>query len=368
MDVPSGCRRLSTGGAHIYEFAVQTSSLRSFSTIAEAGIHSKSLALVSHRTPPLRVPIEAHPPLCHSKSVIIASFFLFGLVIGSFLNVCITRIPAGVSIVSPSSRCPNCGKSIKPYDNVPLLSWLILGGKCRNCHARISTMYPSVEFFTAMLFVACYFCFGLTMPTFKWLALSGILVVLIVTDYRERILPDAVNWFGVGLGLAFATRVPPEDGIAGMLLSRLGSSTPSWAPGILDAVLGALLCGGLLWAAAAIYKLVRGRDGMGFGDVKMMFMVGTFMGVRGAFLTILLGTLLGTLIGLGVVGVLFSSGWKTTLAQRASKMGLGGVSSLRWAIASRYQLPLGTFLGIAALLVMFFGPWTLSRWSIFPVG
>jgi len=106
----------------------------------------------------------------------------------------------------------------------------------------------------------------------------------------------------------------------------------------LDAILGALLCGGLLWAAAILYKLVRGRDGMGFGDVKMMFMVGTFLGVRGAFLTIMVGTLLGTVIGLGVIFLLFVSGWKSALARRASKMGLGKVGTLRCAIASRYQL------------------------------
>jgi prepilin signal peptidase PulO-like enzyme (type II secretory pathway) len=154
-----------------------------------------------------------------------------------------------------------------------------------------------------------------------------------------------------------------------MLLGRhFGTALPRWTPGVLDAILGAILCGGLLWAAAIFYRLVRGREGMGFGDVKMMFMVGTFLGVRGAFLTILLGTLLGTVIGVGVILVLFASGWKSSLAQRASKMGLGGVAGLRWAIASRYQLPLGTFLGIAAFLIMFFGPWTSSRWSLYPTG
>ena len=105
-----------------------------------------------------------------------------------------------------------------------------------------------------------------------------------------------------------------------------------------------------------------------FGDVKMMFMVGTFLGVRGAFLTIMVGTLLGTVIGLGVIFLLFVSGWKSALARRASKMGLGKVGTLRWAIASRYQLPLGTFLGIAAFLIMFFGPWTSSRWSLLRLG
>jgi leader peptidase (prepilin peptidase) / N-methyltransferase len=264
--------------------------------------------------------------------VIIVAFFLFGLVIGSFLNVCITRIPAGVSIVSPGSRCPNCGNAVKPYDNVPVLSWLILRGKCRSCGTPISAMYPSIEIVTALLFVACFLCFGTSLHTLKWLFFSSIIVVLIVTDYRDRILPDLVNWFGAGLGLAFATRVPPADGIARMFLPRHAAATlPPWG-------------------------------------VKMMFMVGTFFGVRGAFLTVLLGTLLGTVIGVGVIVVLFTSGWKSALAKRASKMGLGGVAGLRWAIASRYQLPLGTFLGIAALLIMFFGPWTRSHWTLFPLG
>ncbi len=301
--------------------------------------------------------------------MITAAFFLFGLLIGSFLNVCITRIPAGVSIVSPRSRCPECGAAIKAYDNVPVLSWLLLRGKCRNCHTSISAMYPTIEFVTALLFVACYLSFGLSIATLKWLFFSSILLVLIVTDYRERILPDLVNWFGVGLGISFAVRVPPADGVARMFLGRHFAATlPQWAPGVLDAILGAVLCGGLLWAAALLYKMVRGREGMGFGDVKMMFMVGTFLGVRGAFLTILLGTLLGTFIGVGVILVLFASGWKSALARRASKMGLGGIGSLRWAIASRYQLPLGTFLGIAAFLIMFFGPGTSSRWSLLPLG
>jgi len=291
-------------------------------------------------------------------------FFVFGLAIGSFLNVCITRIPEGTSIVSPRSRCPHCLSPIKPYDNVPILSWLALRGKCRKCHAPISVLYPVVELVTALLFVACYFCFGLSVPAFKWIAFSCILVVLVVTDFRDRILPDAVNWFGVGLGLAFAAYVPPVDGVAQTVLRRL-ATLPRWTTGALDAILGALVCGGLLWLTAFLYRLIRHREGMGFGDVKMMFMVGTFLGTRGAFLTILLGTLLGTLIGLTTIAFLFASGWKSALARRASKMGLGGVGAMRWAIASRYQLPLGSFLGIAALLVTFFSPWTLSRWSLF---
>jgi leader peptidase (prepilin peptidase)/N-methyltransferase len=297
--------------------------------------------------------------------VTIAAFLLFGLIVGSFLNVCITRIPEGTSIVSPRSRCPHCASRIKPYDNVPVVSWLLLGGKCRNCHAAISPMYPAVELTTALLFVACYLCFGLSLPALKWASFSCILVVLVVTDFRERILPDVVNWFGVGLGLVFAAYVPPVDGVAPMLFNRY-IPLPGWSAGVLDAILGALFCGGLLWLTAWLYKVIRHRDGMGFGDVKMMFMVGTFFGFRGALLTILLGTFLGTIVGLSVIAFLFASGWKKSLAERASKMGLGGVAGIRWAIASRYQLPLGSFLGVAALLVTFFSPWTLSRCAIFP--
>jgi leader peptidase (prepilin peptidase) / N-methyltransferase len=248
-----------------------------------------------------------------------------------------------------------------------VLSWILLGGKCRTCHASISPMYPAVEVVTALLFVACYLCFGLTLPALKWISFVCILIVLVITDFRERILPDVVNWFGVGLGLAFAAYVPPVDGVAPWLLHRF-IAPPRWTSGILDALLGAIFCGGLLWLTAWLYRVIRHRDGMGFGDVKMMLMVGTFLGLRGAFLTILIGTFLGTIVGLSVIGFLFVSGWKKSLAERASKMGLGGVATIRWAIASRYQLPLGSFLGIAALLVTFFSPWTLSRCAVLLFG
>ncbi len=228
-------------------------------------------------------------------------------------------------------------------------------------------MYPAIELFTALVFVACYLSFGISPSSLKWLLFSSILIVLIVTDFRERILPDVVNWFGVGMGIALAVRIPPVDGPAAVLIGRyLRGVVPPWGLGVLDAILGAALSGGLLWAAAILYRVIRGREGMGFGDVKMMFMVGTFLGVRGAFLTILLGTLLGTVIGVGVIAVLFVSGWKSAIALRASKMGLGKVATLRWTIASRYQLPLGTFLGVAAFMIIFLGPWSGSRWSVLP--
>jgi leader peptidase (prepilin peptidase) / N-methyltransferase len=292
-------------------------------------------------------------------------FFLFGIVIGSFLNVCIARIPEGISIVSPASRCPRCGTAIKPYDNVPVLGWLILGGKCRNCHLPISPMYPAVEFLTGVLFVLAYYTFGITIPTFKFLIFTCLILVLTVTDLRVRMLPDAINWFGFGLGLAFSTRFPP-GGIAEtwFLLRHM----PPWAAGLIDALCGAALGSLLLWAAAALYKVLRKREGMGMGDVKMMAMVGTFLGVRGTFLTILLGTLLGSVIGLAVVSGLFLYGWQRRLAERAHRRGLGALSSLRWTLAAQYQLPLGTFLGVAALLVVFALPWVRHSGSLYLLG
>jgi leader peptidase (prepilin peptidase)/N-methyltransferase len=289
--------------------------------------------------------------------VVIAFFFLLGLIVGSFLNVCISRIPEGLSIVSPGSRCPRCETPIKPYDNVPVLGWLWLRGKCRSCHLPISPMYPLIELLTGLLFVACYLDFGITQTAVKWLFFTCLIIVLAITDLRVRILPDLITWPGAAVGLFFSALAPPADGTASWLASTFSQrAAPSYILGLLDAVLGAALGSLLLWAAAALYKAVRRRDGMGLGDVKMMAMVGAFLGVRGAFLTILLGTLLGSIIGIGLILVLYAIGWQSKLAQRASRRGLGRVSALRWTIVSQYQLPLGTFLGIAALLVVYVEP------------
>ncbi len=256
--------------------------------------------------------------------------FLFGLVIGSFLNVCISRLPAGKSVVRPRSRCPKCGKHIKPYDNIPVLSYFFLAGKCRNCKARISPVYPAVELLTGLLFFACYLMFGDSILTLKWVAFSAILVVLIFTDWRERILPDAVNFTGLGIALILSFFVRPEDGTAAWLANRIFDFPPP-APVISfsDALIGAAVGSGLLWLVGEAYFRLRGREGMGFGDVKMMLMAGAFLGLRRTILTILAGSLLGAILG--------------SIFILASRKG------------STYELPFGTFLGAAALLVVFFG-------------
>lgn len=256
--------------------------------------------------------------------------FLLGLVIGSFLNVCILRIPADKSIVLPASSCPKCGKAIAPYDNIPVLSWLILGGKCRNCKTKISAMYPAVELLTGLLFLACYFAFGLTLDALKWAVFSALVVVLTITDLRERILPDEVNFFGLGAGLLFSLFTKPIDGTALWLANRwFDFPPPRMALSFVDAALGAIAGSGLLWLVAEGYFRLRGREGMGLGDVKMMAAIGAFLGLKRTLMTVLAGSLLGSVIGICLISL--------------TKKG------------SDYELPFGTFLGAGALLVLFFG-------------
>ncbi len=256
--------------------------------------------------------------------------FLFGLLIGSFLNVCILRIPAEKSIVLPASSCTKCGKAIAPYDNIPVFSWLILGGKCRNCKTKISAMYPAVELLTGLLFLACYYAFGLTVDALKWAVFAALLVDLTITDLRERILPDVVNFFGLGVGLLFSFFTKPTDGTALWLANRwFDFPPPQPVLSFVDAILGAVAGSGLLWVVAEGYFRLRGREGMGLGDVKMMAAVGAFMGLKCTLLTVLAGSLLGSVIGIILIAV--------------SKKD------------RNYELPFGTFLGAGALLVLFFG-------------
>jgi leader peptidase (prepilin peptidase)/N-methyltransferase len=298
--------------------------------------------------------------------IIAVFFFLFGTFVGSFLNVCITRIPEDISIVTPRSRCPRCGTPIKPYDNVPVFAWLWLRGKCRACGAPISAMYPLIELATGLLFVAAFLEFGITQTTVKWLFFTCLILILTVTDLRVRLLPDVVNWPGFAAGLMFSAFVPPDHGLAGVLLGKLlQARVPGFAAGILDGILGAAFGSFLLWGLAAGYKAVRGHEGMGMGDVKMIAMIGAFLGLRGTFLTLLAGSLLGSVIGIGLVVALYLGGWRSGVAKRASRRGLGTERNLRWAIARQYQLPLGTFLGIGALAVVYGGPAIAAQWPIF---
>jgi leader peptidase (prepilin peptidase) / N-methyltransferase len=274
--------------------------------------------------------IVAVQRLWHSRRVIPLGVFLLGLAIGSFLNVCILRIPADKSIVLPASSCPKCGKAIAPYDNIPVLSWIVLGSKCRNCKTKISAMYPAVELLTGVLFLCCFLVFGFTVEALKWAVFAALLVVLTITDLRERILPDEVNFFGLGAGIFFSFFTVPFDGTAEWLARRwFDFPPPPMALSVADSILGAAAGSGLLWLVAEGYFRIRGREGMGLGDVKMMAAVGAFLGLKRTMLTVLTGSLLGSVIGILLISI--------------SKKGRD------------YELPFGTFLGAGALLVVFFG-------------
>lgn len=256
--------------------------------------------------------------------------FLFGLAIGSFLNVCIYRLPRGESIVAPRSRCPNCQRPIAAYDNIPLVSYLLLRGRCRYCRVPISPLYFFVELATGLLFLFSYSLFGLTAASLRHAVFGSLLMVLTVTDWRERLLPDRVTFPGMGLGLLFSLMVPVADG-TGMGLARSvgieGIARPFES--LLDALLGALVGGGLLYLLGEAYFRLRHREGMGFGDVKMMAMVGLFLGLKLTALTLLLGSLVGSVVG----------GLYILLARKGAQ----------------YELPLGSFLGLAALVALFWG-------------
>ena len=262
--------------------------------------------------------------------LISAFIFLYGIVVGSFLNVCIHRLPRQESIVRPRSRCPQCGHAIAAYDNIPLVSYLLLRGRCRHCKTRISPLYFFIELTAGLLALFLYSVFGLTLAFAKAATLGAALLVLTVTDWRERLLPDRVTFPGMAAGLVFSLFVPVEDG-SGLFLTRLVGlpAAPLWLHSVLDSLVGALLAAGLLYGLGEIYFRLRGCEGMGFGDVKMMAMVGFFLGPKLALLTIFLGSTGGAILGLAFIA--------------ASGKG------------SRYELPFGSFLGAAAVVVMVWG-------------
>ncbi|MBI2957045.1 MAG: prepilin peptidase [Acidobacteria bacterium] len=256
--------------------------------------------------------------------------FVFGLCLGSFLNVCIHRLPRGRSIVHPRSRCPRCFHSIAAYDNIPLLSYLLLGGRCRHCRGRISAVYPLVELLTGVVLLLAYRQFGLSAPGLKAALLALALIVLTFTDLHYRRLPDAVTFPGIAAGFAFALWVPVGDGTAALALGGLGLGLPApRALSVLDALLGALLGAGLLFLLGEIFSWLMRVEGLGLGDVKLMAMVGLFLGFKLTWLTLFLGSLVGVAVG----------GLYIWLRKKKR----------------RYRLPFGTYLSLAALVALFWG-------------
>lgn len=256
----------------------------------------------------------------------------FGLIIGSFLNVCIYRLPRRESIVFPGSHCPNCGKAVRPYDNIPVLSYLVLRGKCRFCRQPISIQYPLVELLAGISFYSCAMTWGLTPAAFLNSLFLAAIIVLIFTDYHHQILPDVLTLPGAILGLVlspFQSQEYYRDSLSYNLASLVSlSHTDAVLPWVSSSV-GALIGGGMLFLVAIAYQALRKRQGLGMGDVKMMAMVGAFLGWRLAFLTIFAGSLLGSIAGITLV--------------------LFGGRTLQT------KLPFGIFLGAAAAASLFWG-------------
>ena len=293
--------------------------------------------------------------------VIASGIFAFGLVFGSFLNVCIYRMPRGVSVVRPGSACPHCGKPVRFYDNVPVLSWLMLRGRCRNCLASITPRYLVVELITGCLFLLCYWHFGLTLPTLKCSVLGFLLLGLIFTDAETHLLPDKLTLPGLGAGLVFSLFVPVND-LMSLILPGVFqlplSSDVSWRLfSFLDSLLGAAVGASFLYGVGVIYLRWRGVEGMGFGDVKLMAMLGSFLGLRLTILTMAAASIAGSIFGLWTVFAV----WIKRVQRRKQVFHESGAAARRNAWASalvalrRHQMPFGVFLGSMGLVAFFFG-------------
>ncbi len=289
-----------------------------------------------------------------------SSIFLFGLAFGSFLNVCIYRLPLGLSVVSPRSACPKCKQPIAFYDNIPVLSWMILRGRCRDCKTRISPRYWMIELLTALLFLACYWHFGLTLSTLKYCVFAFLLLGLIFTDAETKLLPDAMTLPGLALGLIFSLLVPVNDlasqFLPGMMNLPFSGDISARFLSLLDSLLGAALGASFIYGAGAIYLRWRGTEGMGFGDVKLMAMVGAFLGMKLTVFTVFTASLAGSMFGLSTVFVVWlkrTHRFMKRLANAQAARRRGWQSAQ--VVYRNYQMPFGVFLGSMALLAFFFG-------------
>jgi leader peptidase (prepilin peptidase)/N-methyltransferase len=290
-----------------------------------------------------------------------SAIFLFGLAFGSFLNVVIHRLPRDLSVVTPGSACPSCKQSIRAYDNVPVLSWLILRGHCRHCGAPISPRYILVELLTALLFLACYARFDLSLLTLKYCVFSFLLTGLVFTDAEWKLLPDKLTLPGLAAGLLFSVLVPVNDLMMRLLPSLVelpAGPGASWRIlSFMDAVLGAAVGASFIYGAGMIYLKARGVEGMGFGDVKLMAMVGAFLGLKLTVFTIFTASLVGSLMGLGAMLVVWVKRTRRRMARNHESAGAARKRAWQSArlVYRHYEMPFGVFLGSMAIISVFFG-------------
>ena len=237
---------------------------------------------------------------------------------GSFLNVCIIRLPKEESIVAPGSHCPQCKKPIKFYDNIPLVSYLLLRGRCRYCHSPISIQYPLVEGITALGSLILFMKFGPSLSYLIYFAFVAALIVITVIDLYHQIIPDVISLPGIGVGLLASLVIPQIT--------------------FLNSLIGILLGGGSLFLVATVYQWLFKREGMGGGDVKLLAMIGAFLGWKAVILTILLSSLIGSITG---IIVMVSKGKDF-----------------------KYAIPFGPFLSLGAVIALFYGP-SLIKWYLY---
>ncbi len=237
------------------------------------------------------------------------AIFITGTIIGSFLNVCIRRLPTGESVVYPPSHCPSCGARIRSRDNIPLLSYALLHGRCRSCAGAISMRYPTVEALTGAALVLLFHRFGFSPALAVYGAFVAALIVISFIDLDHQIIPDVISLPGIALGL---------------VVSALGQGPP-----LLDSLVGVLVGGGILYAVAAGYHAFTGREGMGGGDIKLLAMIGAFLGWRGVLVTLIVGSFTGAVVGTILI-----------VARRTD---------------SRIPIPFGPFLALGAVCALAFG-------------
>jgi len=243
--------------------------------------------------------------------------FVLGAVIGSFLNVCIYRLPREESIAIPGSHCRHCQKPIALYDNIPILSYLALRGRCRNCQARISLQYPVVEGITALGSVLLFIKFGLSWSCLFYFSFFASLVTITVIDFYHQIIPDVISLPGIGVGL-----------LASLFLPQIT---------FFNSLLGILLGGGSLFVVATVYQWLVKREGMGGGDVKLLAMVGAFLGWKAVILTVIFSSLIGSITGIVIILV------------KGKDL--------------KYSIPFGPFLSVAAVISLFYGE-NIIQWYL----
>ena len=250
-----------------------------------------------------------------TDAIFVVGVGVIGLLIGSFLNVCIYRLPKGETVLWGRSHCQGCGRQIRAWENIPVVSWLLLRGRCAGCRAPIAVQYPLVELITGLIFAGLAWEFGPTLLLLSRLIFAAAMIVLFTVDLNERILPNVITLPGIAVGLGFSLFLPP---------------------GIRDAIIGAVACSLVLWGVGEAMTRILGRDALGFGDVKMMAMMGAFLGWQLTIVALFLASVLGS---------------------------IGGVTLVAVTGDRRYLIPLGSFLAIGALASVAAGE-PLVQWYV----